>query len=79
MQVNQCPPSPPTSDVVVVACLPARMAKSLRSKVKKRLRTVKRGVIKRELSKPETKVGLREAAKEKKLAEALSGHILPGA
>ncbi len=55
------------------------MAKSIRSKVKKRLRTVKRGVLKRELSKPETKVGARELAKEHKLAEALSGHLKPSA
>ena len=54
------------------------MAKSLRSKVKKRFRTVKRGVVKRELSNPDSKLGKRETQKEQKLREALSGHLEPG-
>ena len=54
------------------------MAKSIRSKVKKRLRTVKRGVVKRELANPESKLGVREIQKEAKLREALSGHLEPG-
>ena len=37
------------------------MAKGLRSKVKKRLRTVKRGVVKNELKDPTSKLGVREA------------------
>jgi len=54
------------------------MAKSIRSKVKKRFRTVKRGVLKKELSNPDSKLGKRETQKEAKLAEALSGHLKPG-
>ena len=54
------------------------MAKSIRSKVKKRLRTVKRGVVKRELAKPESKLGVRETQKEQKIREAISGYIQPG-
>jgi hypothetical protein len=54
------------------------MAKSIRSKVKKRLRTVKRGVVKRELAKPESKLGSREVQKEGKIREALSGYLQPG-
>merc|ERR1711998_618974 len=54
------------------------MAKSIRSKVKKRLRTVKRGVVKRELSNPESKLGKRETQKESRLQEALSGYLKPG-
>mmetsp|Transcript_10234 Transcript_10234/g.20875 ORF Transcript_10234/g.20875 Transcript_10234/m.20875 type:complete len:171 (-) Transcript_10234:175-687(-) len=54
------------------------MAKSLRSKVKKRLRTVKRGVVKRELLNPESKLGKRETQKESMLQEALSGYLKPG-
>jgi len=54
------------------------MAKSLRSKVKKRFRTVKRGVVKRTLSDPTTKLGKRETQKEQKIREALSGFIQPG-
>ena len=53
------------------------MAKGIRSKIKKRLRTVKRGVIKRELTKPGTSHNDREVTKAGKLAEALSGHIAP--
>ena len=53
------------------------MAKSIRSKVKKRLRTVKRGVVKKELVTPGTKLNARELAKEAKLQEALSGHLKP--
>ena len=56
----------------------AAMAKSLRSKVKKRLRTVKRGVIKKELATAGSKLNVREVAKEVKNAEALSGHLQPG-
>ena len=55
----------------------ASMAKGLRSKYKKRLRTVKRGVVKKEMAQPATRVGAREVKKEGKLAEALSGHIAP--
>ena len=55
------------------------MAKSLRSKVKKRLRTVKRGVVKAELRNPTSKLGVRETKKAEKLREALSGYIKPGA
>lgn len=51
------------------------MAKSLRSKVKKRLRTVKRGVVKRELTTKGTSHNDRELAKTSKLNEALSGHV----
>ena len=54
------------------------MAKSIRSKVKKRLRTVKRGVIKSELTKPTSKLGVRETQKSAKLQEAMSGYIKPG-
>ena len=54
------------------------MAKSIRSKVKKRLRTVKRGVVKKELLDPSSKLGKREVQKEVKLMEALSGHLKPG-
>ena len=54
------------------------MAKSIRSKVKKRLRTVKRGVVKAELQNPTSKLGVREAQKGEKLREALSGYIKPG-
>jgi hypothetical protein len=54
------------------------MAKGLRSKVKKRLRTVKRGIIKKELVKPGSTHNDREVSKASKMAEALSGHILPG-
>ena len=53
------------------------MAKSIRSKVKKELRTVKRGVIKRELATPGSKLNVREVAKAAKSEEALSGHIKP--
>lgn len=55
------------------------MAKSIRSKVKKRLRTVKRGVVKAELLNPTSKLGVREVQKVEKLREALSGYIKPGA
>jgi hypothetical protein len=53
------------------------MAKSLRSKVKKRLRTVKRGILKRELATEGSKMNVREVQKEEKLLEALSGHLKP--
>ena len=51
------------------------MAKSIRSKVKKRLRTVKRGVVKRELVTPGTSHNDREVSKSAKAAQALSGHL----
>ena len=54
------------------------MAKSIRSKVKKRLRTVKRGVLKKELRDPSSKMGERTASVLTKLTEALSGDIKPG-
>ena len=54
------------------------MAKGLRCKVKKRFRTVKRGVVKQQLRDPESKLGRREVQKEAKLREALSGDIKPG-
>ena len=54
------------------------MAKSLRSKVKKRHRTVKRGVLKRSQMIPGTAQFDGEASKAKKTQEALSGHIEPG-
>ena len=53
------------------------MAKSIRSKVKKRLRTVKRGVVKRELATPGSKLNAREVAKAVKNEEALAGYIKP--
>jgi len=55
------------------------MAKSIRSKVKKRLRTVKRGVVKAQLQDPTSKLGVREVQKGEKLREALSGYIKPSA
>ena len=54
------------------------MAKGLRSKVKKRLRTVKRGIVKKELVTAGTSHNDREVTKQGKIAEALSGHIAPG-
>uniref|UniRef100_A0A7S0Q6D2 Uncharacterized protein n=1 Tax=Coccolithus braarudii TaxID=221442 RepID=A0A7S0Q6D2_9EUKA len=54
------------------------MAKSIRSKVKKRLRTVKRGVVKREQADPSTKLGAGVQKVKEKLAEAASGYIAPG-
>ena len=45
--------------------------------MKKRFRTVKRGVVKRELADPSSKLGKRETLKEDKLREALSGHLKP--
>merc|ERR1719231_72044 len=54
------------------------MGKSIHSKVKKRLRTVKRGVLKRELATPGSKLNVREVAKAAKIQEALSGYIKPG-
>jgi hypothetical protein len=53
------------------------MAKSIRSKVKKRHRTVKRGVVKRELKDQESKLGTREKLKSGKLGEASTGYIRP--
>ena len=55
------------------------MAKSIRSKVKKRLRTVKRGVVKAQLQDPTSKLGVREVQKGDKMREALSGYIKPSA
>ena len=55
------------------------MAKSIRSKVKKRLRTVKRGVVKAQLQDPTSKLGVREVQKGEKMREALSGYIKPSA
>ena len=64
--------------VVLLALLALlAMAKGLRSKVKKRLRTVKRGVVKRELADPSSKLGVRNTAIHKKLEEALSGYLKP--
>ena len=57
---------------------PVGMAKGLRCKVKKRLRNVKRGVVKRELRDPSSKLGKREVQKEAKNIEALSGFLQPG-
>ena len=54
------------------------MAKSIRSKVKKRLRTVKRSVIKKRNITPGTQQNERELRKEKKTEEALSGFLDPG-
>lgn len=54
------------------------MAKSIRSKVKKRLRSVKRGVIKKQLLDPESKIGVRTTQIAAKLAEAATGHLQPG-
>lgn len=51
------------------------MAKSIRSKVKKRLRTVKRGILKDEKEKTGTFANDREIRKKGKIAEALSGHL----
>lgn len=45
--------------------------------MKKRLRTVKRGILKRELAAAGSKLHMREAQKEEKLHEALSGFIKP--
>jgi len=53
------------------------MAKGIRSKVKKRLRTVKRGILKKELATPGSKLNVREVAKAEKNAEAMAGHIKP--
>ena len=55
------------------------MAKSIRSKVKKRMRTVKRGVVKRELKDQESKLGVRPKQVQSKLGEAGTGYIRPGA
>ena len=46
--------------------------------MKKRLRTVKRGVVKSEITKPGTAHNDRLLAKQKKTDEALSGHLEPG-
>jgi len=54
------------------------MAKSIRSKVKKRLRSVKRGVLKRELADPASKLGVPQARVKETLAQAATGYIKPG-
>ena len=54
------------------------MAKSIRSKVKKRLRTVKRGILKEQLEDKTSKMGTRRTAIQSKLAEAATGHLDPG-
>ena len=54
------------------------MAKSIRSKVKKRLRTVKRGVVKEQLLDPTSKIGKRTTQIAAKLAEAATGFLQPG-
>mmetsp|Transcript_32826 Transcript_32826/g.56123 ORF Transcript_32826/g.56123 Transcript_32826/m.56123 type:complete len:188 (+) Transcript_32826:73-636(+) len=51
------------------------MAKSIRSKVKKRLRSVKRGVLKKELKDPTTKIGVRTTQVQAKLAKAMVGDV----
>ena len=56
-----------------------KMAKSIRSKVKKRLRTVKRGVVKGQLDDPTSKIGVRTTKIQSMLAEAATGHLKPGA
>jgi len=53
------------------------MAKSIRSKVKKRLRTVKRGVVKRQMADPTSKIGAGIARQQQKLAEAATGYVKP--
>ena len=54
------------------------MAKSIRSKVKKRMRSVKRGVVKQELKNGDSKLGSRRVIVNEKLVEASSGYIRPG-
>jgi len=54
------------------------MAKSIRSKVKKRLRTVKRTILKDQLDDSGSKVGIRRTSVQAKLAEAATGHLQPG-
>ena len=63
--------------LALLALLAETMAKGLRSKVKKRLRTVKRGVVKRELADLASKLGVRNTAIQHKLEEALSGYLKP--
>uniref|UniRef100_A0A7S3FI33 Uncharacterized protein n=1 Tax=Haptolina ericina TaxID=156174 RepID=A0A7S3FI33_9EUKA len=53
------------------------MAKSIRSKVKKRLRTVKRGVVKEQLLDSTSKIGKRTTQIAAKLAEAATGFLQP--
>ncbi|KAL3917985.1 MAG: hypothetical protein SGPRY_006183 [Prymnesium sp.] len=76
MSVEECHVSPETRHIELGWS--RAMAKSIRSKVKKRLRTVKRGVIKSQLDDPSSKVGTRRTAVLSKLAEAATGHIAPG-
>ena len=45
--------------------------------VKKRLRTVKRGVVKRELATEGSKLNVREVQKESRMQQALAGFIKP--
>jgi len=53
------------------------MAKSIRSKVKKRLRSVKRSVIKKQRQDPTSKLGEGAAKALELLKEASTGHIAP--
>eukprot|EP00967_Tisochrysis_lutea_P051559 scaffold63700_cov27-Tisochrysis_lutea.AAC.4 len=53
------------------------MAKSIRSKVKKRLRSVKRSVIKKQKLDPSSKLGEGGARAAEKLKEAVTGYIKP--
>jgi hypothetical protein len=55
------------------------MAKSIRSKVKKRLRSVKRSVIKKERLDLSSKLGEGGAKALELLKEAATGHIRPRA
>merc|ERR1712087_182478 len=43
----------------------------------KRLRTVKRGVVKRELADPSSKLGIRTSQVQERLVEAASGYLKP--
>lgn len=54
------------------------MAKSIRSKIKKRLRSVKRGVVKSQKADPSSKLGVGVQKAKEKLTEAASGYIAPG-
>ena len=55
------------------------MAKSIRSKEKNRLRSVKRAVIKKQRTDPESKLGEGGARSRALLKEAATGHIAPRA
>jgi len=54
---------------------PSTMAKSIRSKVKKRLRTVKRTILKQQLDDPSSKIGVRTTTVQAKLAQAATGFV----